>query len=139
MKINYYKVRLILFVLILTGLAGCGSSGTSPEFSGYKDDLKIQIQEMTNVLFGGLYSKFMSTYVDPSYINSEGGVDKAMLEFSNAEEQLLYKDLKIAKNISPLYNSSKKQMTYINEAMVKPITFKLINGKWYMMGDWFNN
>ena len=94
---------------------------------------------MSNVLFGGLYSKFMSTYVDPSYLNSEGGMDAAMLEFSNAEQQLLYKDLKIAKNISPLYNSSKKQLTYVNELMVKPITFKLINGKWYMMGDWFNN
>lgn len=139
MKINFNKTRIILFAFILSVFAGCSGSGTSPELSGYKADLKIQIQEMTNVLFGGLYSKFMSTYVDPSYINSEGGIDAAMLEFSNAEQQLLYKDLKIAKNISPLYNSSKKQLTYVNELMVKPITFKLINGKWYMMGDWFNN
>lgn len=135
-KITFYLVLIIA----ITGIYSCaGGGGTSPELSNYKSELKIQIQDMTNMLFGGNYSQFMSTYVDPSYINSEGGVDAAMLEFSNAEQQMLYKDLKVAKNISPLYNASSKQLTYVNELMSKPIAFKLKNGKWYMEGDWFNN
>lgn len=138
MKKFHIKTAFIFMSAILALFAGC-SGGVSPEFSGYKADLKVQIQEMTNVLFGGLNSQFLSTYVDPSYITSEGGVDKAMLNFNNSEQQKLYKDLKIAKNISPLYNSSKKELTYINDVMIKPITFRLINGKWYMMGDWFKN
>jgi len=130
------KLYSFLFILIvsITYLYGC--SGVSPEYRTYENLLRNQIQEIINVLNAGHYNEFMSTYVDPTYIGNEGGVDKALLQFDNKEQQQLYKDLKIARNTTPLYNEKTKEMTYMNE-ILKPITFKLFNGKWYMEGDWF--
>jgi len=126
---------LIICILSISFLYGC--SGASPEYRTYETLLRNQMQEMTNVLNAGHYNEFMSTYVDPSYLTKEGGVDQALLQFGNKKQQQLYKDLKIAKNITPLYNEKTKEMTYMNETLVKPIAFKLINGKWMMEGDWF--
>jgi hypothetical protein len=98
-----------------------------------------QMQQMNVVLFAGHYSEFMSTYVNPSYIKSMGGVEQALLQFDNDEQQRLYADLKIAQTITPFYDPDKNELVYTGTILPKAIVFKQINGKWYMQGDWFKN
>ena len=135
------KIKILLRSLaILTSVIIIGCSGAvSPQFGTYKSQISNQMQDMIDVLFAGHYSEFMSTYVSPSYISKVGGVDKAVMRFDNAEQQRLSAALKIAKNVTPFYDESKNEMSYVANALPKPITFKLISGKWYMLGDWFNN
>ncbi len=136
MKTHFAKP--FLTVIILTAIAVIyGCSGASPEYRTYENNLRDQMQEMIVVLNAGHSNEFMSTYADPSYIASKGGVNKALLEFGNKEQQQLIRDLKASKNITPLYNSKNKEMTYVSELMKVPVVFKLINNKWYLTGDWF--
>jgi len=130
-KSIYLKV-LILFTVIT--ISGCTAS---PEMGNYTVQLRNQMQDMIDVLFGGHYGEFMETYVDPEYIKSMGGVNQALLEFDNSEQERLYADLKLCKNITPFYNESKKELTYTSTVMQQPITFKQIGTKWYMEGYWF--
>ena len=132
-KSIYLKV-LILFTVIT--ISGCTAS---PELGNYTVQLRNQMQDMIDVLFGGHYGEFMETYVDPEYIKSMGGVNQALLEFDNSEQERLYADLKLCKNITPFYNESKKELTYTSTVMQQPITFKQIGTKWYMEGYWFKN
>ncbi|MBP9192469.1 MAG: hypothetical protein KBF96_07950 [Ignavibacteria bacterium] len=132
-KSIYLKV-LILFTVIT--ISGCTAS---PEMGNYTVQLRNQMQDMIDVLFGGHYGEFMETYVDPEYIKSMGGVNQALLEFDNSEQERLYADLKLCKNITPFYNESKKELTYTSTVMQQPITFKQIGTKWYMEGYWFKN
>jgi hypothetical protein len=133
LKSIYLKV-LILFTVIT--ISGCTAS---PEMGNYTVQLRNQMQDMIDVLFGGHYGEFMETYVDPEYIKSMGGVNQALLEFDNSEQERLYADLKLCKNITPFYNESKKELTYTSTVMQQPITFKQIGTKWYMEGYWFKN
>lgn len=128
----------IIFILSTSISFNCTGAGLSPEYGTYKNTLKNQMQEMSNVLFAGHYSEFMSKYVNPKYITSEGGVDKALLQFDNAEQQLLYRSLKIAQNVTPTYDDNTKTMLYML-SIAEPLAFTLINGKWYLDGDWFKN
>ncbi len=128
----------IFFLFAALSFFSCSGAGLSPQYGTYKKLLQNQMQEMSNVLFAGHNSEFLSTYVDPKYINSMGGVNQALLQFSNAEQQVLYRNLKVAQNVTPTYDDNSKTMTY-TLSIAKPIAFKLINGKWYMTGDWFKN
>ncbi len=132
------KLYLYLIIISATMMMGC-SGAVSPDFSKYKMALSNQMQDMLDVLFAGHYNQFMSTYVDPAYIKSMGGVDKALLQFDNSEQQRLYADLKLAKNITPFYDPDVNQMVYQGPLLLKPIAFVQKSGKWYMMGDWFKN
>jgi hypothetical protein len=132
------KVFSFLAITSTVILLGC-SGAVSPDFGKYKMALSNQMQDMTDVLFAGHYTEFLSKYVDPSYIKSMGGVDQALLEFDNTEQQRLYADLKIAKNITPFYDPDVNQMVYQGPLLRKPIAFVQKSGKWYMMGDWFRN
>ena len=128
----------LLTIIILTAIAFIyACSGASPEYRTYENKLRDQMQEMINVLNAAHYNEFMSTYADPSYISSMGGVDKALLEFGNKEQQQLIRDLKVSKNITPLYSEKNKEMTYISELLKVPVVFKMKNNKWYLQGDWF--
>lgn len=138
MRQKYTKFFSTIFILSAVIIIGCSGS-VSPEFGNYKIQLRNQMQDMLDVLFAGHYGEFMSSFVDPSYINKMGGVNQALLQFDNAEQQRLYADLKIAQNITPFYDPDKNQMMYSGAVLLKPITFKLISGKWYMLGDWFRN
>jgi hypothetical protein len=89
LKSIYLKV-LILFTVIT--ISGCTAS---PEMGNYTVQLRNQMQDMIDVLFGGHYGEFMETYVDPEYIKSMGGVNQALLEFDNSEQERLYADLKL--------------------------------------------
>ncbi|HMQ68232.1 MAG TPA: hypothetical protein PKA90_04655 [Ignavibacteria bacterium] len=129
----YLKV-LILFAVIT--ISGCTAS---PELGNYNLQLRNQMQDMIDVLFGGHYTEFMETYVDPDYIKNMGGVNQALRDFDNSEQQRLYADLKLCKNITPFYNENKKELTYTSTVMQQPITFKQIGTKWYMEGYWFKN
>ena len=92
---------------------------------------------MRNVLNGAHYNEFISTYVEPAYVSKVGGVDKVLLQFGSRQQTQMYNSLTAARNITPLYNESKKEMTYVSEVLLNPIVFKLIGGKWYLAGDWF--
>jgi len=132
--------KFFSFIAIITTVIIIGCSGSvSPEYGNYKMALRTQMQDMVDVLFAGHYSEFMTKYVDPSYISSMGGVNKALLQFDNAEQSRLYADLKLAQNISPFYDPDKNQMVYQGAMILRPIAFKQIGGKWYMEGDWFRN
>lgn len=131
------KIFSLTFILSFSIAILYSCSGTSPEYRTYENALKLQIQEMTNVLNAAHYNEFMSKYVDPAYVAKEGGVDQALLQFDNKKQQRLYSDLKLARNTSPLYDDKTREMTYISESLSKAITFKLVDGKWYMTGDWF--
>jgi hypothetical protein len=133
LKSIYLKV-LILFTVIT--ISGCTAS---PEMGNYTVQLRNQMQDMIDVLFGGHYGEFMETYVDPEYIKSMGGVNQALLEFDNSEQERLYADLKLMQKYYPFYNESKKELTYTSTVMQQPITFKQIGTKWYMEGYWFKN
>lgn len=128
---------VLLFITIFTALNFLNCSGTSPDYTKYQSRLKIQIQDMMNVLNAGHYKEFMSDYVSPTYISSMGGVDAAMLNFDNSKQQALYKALTIARNTEPLYEENSKTMTYISTTLSRPIVFKLQNGKWYLTEDLF--
>ncbi|MEO8447439.1 MAG: hypothetical protein ABI528_08085, partial [bacterium] len=65
-----------------------------------------------------------------------GGVDAVLLEFGNTRQQEIIKSLKLAKNITPIYNEENNSMTYFSETMTRPLVFKQVGGKWYMQGDW---
>lgn len=69
---NYFKSTIftVLAISILAFLSGC--SGTSPEYSQYRSDLKYQMQDMINVLNVGHNTEFMEKYVDPSYLQRMG-------------------------------------------------------------------
>lgn len=131
------NLYLTLFIISISIPFLYGCSGASPEYRTYQNLLRNQMQDMINVLNAGHYNEFMNTYVEPAYLTKEGGVDKALLKFDNKEQQQLYIDLKNAKNVSPLYDEKTKEMTYIGENLVNPITFRFNNGKWYMEGSWF--
>ena len=133
LKSVYLKV-LILFTVFT--ISGCTAS---PELGNYTVQLRNQMQDMIDVLFGGHYGEFMETYVDPAYIKNMGGVNQALLEFDNSEQERLYADLKLCKNITPFYDEDVKELVYTSSVMQQPITFKQIGTKWYMMGDWFKN
>ncbi len=90
-----------------------------------------------DVLNGGLYTKFMKNYVEPSYIINEGGLDQSVILFSKEEQIELYNALRISKNIQPLYNKSKSELTFISPALKNTVVFRKILGKWYLTGDWF--
>jgi len=130
------KIHLYAAVIFSVIIIGCTAS---PELGNYKMQMITQMQQMENVLFAGHYNQFMSTYVDPSYLKSMGGVDQALLQFDNSEQQRLYADLKIAQNMTPFYDPDKKQLVYSGTVLLKPIAFKQIGTKWYMEGDWFRN
>jgi hypothetical protein len=127
------KAKVIFLAAIITGCTA------SPELGNYKMQMITQMQQMNVVLFAGHYNEFMSTYVNPSYIKSMGGVEQALLQFDNDEQQRLYADLKIAQNITPFYDPDKNELVYTGTILPKAIVFKQINGKWYMQGDWFKN
>ncbi len=129
------NVTVSIFVVsIFAFLSGC--SGTSPEYSQYKYDLDIQMQEMINVLFGGHNTEFMEKYVDPSYIQKMGGINSAMIPFTNDRSRALQAALRIAKQTEPTYNPAGKQMSYFGTGLPVPIVFKMKNGKWYLQDDW---
>ena len=101
------KIHLYISVIFTVIIIGCTAS---PELGNYKMQMMTQMQQMNDVLFAGHYSEFMSTYVDPSYIKSQGGVEQALLQFDNTEQERLYADLKIAQNITPFYDPDKNQL-----------------------------
>ncbi|MDQ3021486.1 MAG: hypothetical protein M3R36_13090 [Bacteroidota bacterium] len=138
MKLTTKSFLFLISIFSTVILIGCAGGGLSPEYSTYEKTVRNQMQEMSNVLFAGHNSEFMSKYVDPSYISSMGGLDKALLQFSNSEQQLLYRVLKIAQNVTPFYDENTKTLTY-TASIAKPLAFTLKNGKWYMQGDWFRN
>ncbi len=125
---------LVLFSLLI--LFGCSAS---PDYGKYQSQVSSQMQSMINVLNAGHAREFMSTYVNPSYINSMGGLDQAMLQFDNAKQQRLNLSLSFARNIPPIYDEQSRTLTYISNDLAKPLLFKLIGTKWYMDGDWFRN
>ncbi len=129
------QLLFLISVFAISLLAGC--SGTSPEYSSYQNNLKIQIREMENVLNAGHYREFLSTYVDPGYINSVGGVDAALLQFGNARQQAVHGALRVARNMMPLYNDKSKTMTYTSTSLPLPVVFKQQGGKWYLQSDYF--
>lgn len=133
MKTN--KILPVLFILLIGIIYGC--SGVSPDYRKYQDQLRIQIREMSNTLDAGHNAEFLSKYADPSYIKSMGGVDAALLQFSNKRQQALYTALKVARNVEPLYNEKSKTMTYITDGMPQPVTFKMVDNQWYLTSDWF--
>ncbi|MBK8982603.1 MAG: hypothetical protein IPM38_09865 [Ignavibacteria bacterium] len=139
-KIKLYSLKaLFILVLIISSSLLWNCSGASPELSEYRNALKIQMQTMLNTLNGGHYSQFMQDYVEPSYISKLGGLDQAVVQFDNQKQKEVYAKLQIAKNIEPLYSSKSKLMTYIDNSMPIPVTFKMVNGKWYLTGDMFQN
>lgn len=135
MKTNHLKITASIFLLSIIFYSCSGS--VSPDYRTYENLLKNQMQTMRNVLNGAHYNQFVSQYVDPSYVSRVGGVDKVLLQFGSRQQTQMYNALSVARNISPLYNESKKEMTYVSEALINPLVFKLINGKWYLSGDWF--
>lgn len=132
--IRFFLPSIVIVLSIV--LTGCSSS---PEYGKYQYELSGQIQDMMNVLNSGHYSEFMSTYVSPSYINSKGGVNAALLYFDTKKQKELLNSLRTARNIPPVYNEEAKTMTYISTNLSKPLTFKMENGKWYITGEWFIN
>ncbi|MBK9331226.1 MAG: hypothetical protein IPM96_02215 [Ignavibacteria bacterium] len=139
-KIKLYSVKaLIISVLIFSSSSIWNCSGASPELSEYRNALKIQMQTMLNTLNGAHYSQFMQNYVEPSYISKVGGLDQAVIQFDNKKQKEVYTMLQFAKNIEPLYSSKSKLMTYIDNSMPIPVTFRMVNGKWYLTGDMFQN
>jgi len=132
----FKKIHFFIAILFTAVIVGCTAS---PELGNYKMQMITQMQQMNDVLFAGHYSQFMSTYVDPAYIKSQGGVQQALLQFDNAEQERLYADLKVAQNITPFYDPDKNQLVYSSTILPKPIAFKKIGTKWYMEGDWFRN
>lgn len=88
-------------------------------------------------LNGGHAAEFMSKYADPSYLASTGGVDNALLQFSNSRQTALMNALKIAREIEPLYDESKNVMTYTSAVLPQPVIMKMVSGKWYLTSDWF--
>ncbi|MBV6480017.1 MAG: hypothetical protein HGGPFJEG_02831 [Ignavibacteria bacterium] len=135
MKSKFFCISFSI-IAIAFSLYSCSGS-VSPDYGKYESLLKDQMQTMRNVLNGAHYNEFVSQYVDPSYITKVGGVDKVLLQFGSRQQSQMYNALSVARNISPLYNESKKEMTYVSDALVNPLVFKLINGKWYIIGDWF--
>jgi len=132
-KIKLYSVKaLIISVLIFSSSLIWNCSGASPELSEYRNALKIQMQTMLNTLNGAHYSQFMQNYVEPSYISKVGGLDQAVIQFDNKKQKEVYTMLQFAKNIEPLYSSKSKLMTYIDNSMPIPVTFRMVNGKWYL-------
>jgi len=133
---NYFKSTIftVLAISILAFLSGC--SGTSPEYSQYRSDLKYQMQDMVNVLNVGHNSEFMEKYVDPSYVQKMGGINQALIPFSADRARALQGALKIAKNVQPTYEPGGKQMSYFSDNLIVPIVFKQKNGKWYLQDDW---
>ncbi len=132
---NLQTIRLkaiVLFAAII--LAGC--SGVSPEYGGYRDTLKDQMRDMFNVLNAGHKSEFMQNYVDPSYITKVGGMDQALIQFTDSRASALQTALRIARNIQPTYDPAAKQMTYFSDVLQEPIVFRLKSGKWYLQDDW---
>ena len=123
-----------IFMLLVLFIAGC--SGTSPEYSGYRNALKNQMRDMFNVLNAGHKTEFIQDFVDPSYIKKVGGVDQALTQFSDSRASALQTALRIARNIEPTYDPSAKQMSYFSNSLQVPIVFKLIGGKWYLQDDW---
>ncbi len=135
MKNTTRSFLLSATLLLSTILFSCG--GASPDYMVYQNKVNSQMLDMINVLNAGHYNQFLSSYASPAYINSMGGVDKALLQFGNARQQALYKALKSAANITPLYDDKAKTLTYISTNLPKPVTFKLVNGTWYLTDDWF--
>lgn len=132
----FFSVIVIIAIMIVSG---CGGSSAPTELSQYTGELKLQMQTMMDVLNQGLYSKFMSEYVDTSYINSKGGLDQSVLLFDNEKQTELYNALMAAKNLQPFYNKKNNELIYAGASLPRLMTFVLINGKWYLRGDWFKN
>lgn len=125
-----FSVAIFLTVIII----GCSAS---PELGNYNQIVKDQMHDMMNVLNAGHYREFMATYVSPAYVSSMGGVDAALLQFGNAKQQALYNSLRIARNITPFYDKKTKTLSYVTDALPKPLAFKQEAGKWFLAGDWF--
>ena len=134
MKLVKNLLVSLFAALIVVVFYGC--SGTSPEYSQYRSDLDNQMQEMINVLFGGHNTEFMEKYVDPSYIQKMGGMNSAMIPFTNDRARALQAALRVAKQTEPTYNPAGKQMSYFGTGLPVPIVFKMKNGKWYLQDDW---
>ncbi len=129
-------LRFLLLVVSFGFLSGC-SGGLSPDYNNYNQQLRNQMQEMINTLFGGHRTEFMQTYVDPSYITKMGGVDAATRLFTDQRASALQAALRVAKQVQPTYDEAAKQMTYYTDGMPQPIVFKQKGGKWYLQDDWF--
>ena len=123
-------------MIILSAMIIYSCTGTSPQYRSNSVALDAQMQEMLLTLNSGRNADFISNYVNPSYVTSMGGVDAVLLEFGNTRQQDLIKSLKLAKNISPIFNEENKSMTYVSETMTKPLVFKQVGGNWYLQGDW---
>lgn len=135
MKSQKYGIAFAIFFLSVIFYSCSGS--VSPDYRNYESQLKNQMQTMRNVLNGAHYNEFIAGYVDPAYVSKVGGVDQVLLQFKNKQQTEMYNALSIARNVTPLYNDSKKEMTYVSDALKNPLVFKLIGGKWYLLGDWF--
>jgi hypothetical protein len=138
MKLYLKSFFCLISILSFAILSGCAGGSMSPEYGNYRSQVNAQMQEMSNVLFAGHAYEFMQTYVDPKYIASQGGIDKAMLQFGNAQQQLLFRVLRVAQNITPFYDENSKTLSY-TLSISEPLRFTLINGKWYMDGNWFKH
>jgi hypothetical protein len=134
MKLGKNLLHSVFAILFFALIYGC--SGTSPEYSQYRSDLDNQMQEMINVLFGGHNTEFMEKYVDPSYIQKMGGLNQAMIPFTNDRARALQAALRIAKQTEPTYTPAGKQMSYFGTGLPVPIVFKQKSGKWYLQDDW---
>lgn len=133
---NYFKsiIFAVLTISVIAIFSGC--SGTSPEYSQYRSDLKYQMQDMINVLNAGHNSEFMEKFVDPTYVQKMGGLNKALIPFSADRARALQSALRVAKNVEPTYEPGGKQMSYFSDNLIVPIVFKQKNGKWYLQDDW---
>lgn len=129
-------MKFLLLVASFGLLSGC-SVGLSPDYNNYNQQLRNQMQEMINTLFGGHRSEFMQNYVDPSYITKMGGVDAATRLFTDQRATALQAALRVAKQVQPTYDEAARQMTYYTDGMAQPIVFKQKSGKWYLQDDWF--
>lgn len=136
LRIGLFLTSAVIAFLSLI-LSGC--SGTSPEYSKYKSDLNYQMQDMINVLNAGHRNEFLSKYVDPSYLQRMGGVDAALVQFTDKRARALQTALKVAKQIQPTYDEAAKQVSYFSQELVNPIVFKQKGGKWYLQDDWLKN
>lgn len=130
-------IKLILFsILFLSALYNYGCSGYSPEFSANRNKLNSQLQQMINVLNGAHYSEFIQQYVDPNYIKKAGGLNEVVLLFDNSKQNQIFAALKAAQNVDPISDKSGNVMTYMGNRLPLALTFKLVNNKWYLTGDW---
>lgn len=97
--------------------------------------VKVQIQEMIDLLETGDLGQFISTYAHPEdleKIKGDESLDEIVEDFSKNKAQLLLTALKDALEGKPEFNDQKTRAIFKSADVYRPLILERVESQWYI-------